>query len=256
MVAPQIKHEALHIWWANLREFDLAVPAMWSVLSTWERARAGRFRFPRDKDNYIIRHGMLRMLLGAYAGQSPADLDIRIGAYGKPELRNACGGSKIHFNLSHSADVSLYGFTGACPIGVDVESVRPVPQHERIAREYFSQAESERLMNLAEEARTEYFFDLWTRKEALVKAMGTGLGNAQAARQVSLLEPESSEFMGSAPGTSDEWNVRSFSPREGYVAAVAFQDPNLKLICSGTPAFFSGELGTSDMNVLRTQTGT
>lgn len=256
MVSSQIKHDTLHIWWANLREFDLAVPAMWSVLSPWERARAGRFHFLRDKDNYIIRHGMLRMLLGAYAGQSPADLDITIGAYGKPELRNGHGESKIHFNHSHSADMALYGFTGACPLGVDVESVRPIPQYERIAREFFSQAESEKLMDLAEESRTEYFFDLWTRKEALVKAMGTGLGSAQAARYASLPEPESSDLMGSSPGASDEWNIRSFSPREGYVAAVAFQKPNLKLICNSTPGFFSEELRTSERNVLQTQTGT
>jgi len=115
IVPPQIKKEELHIWWANLRDFDLAVPALCAVLSPWERAWADGFHLPRDKDNFIICNGMLRMLLGTYVGCSPSRLHLSMGPNGKPEFHPHSQTGGIHFNLSHSGDVALYGFTGACP---------------------------------------------------------------------------------------------------------------------------------------------
>ena len=241
MVVPQIKQEELHIWWANLRDFDSDLPSLQSVLSPWEQARAERFRFLRDRDNYIICHGILRMLLGSYVGQSPSDLSLTIGACGKPELRAGSGGGGIHFNLSHSRDLVLCGITGACPIGVDVEYLQPIPRCERIAREFFSQTEAESLRALPREFRTQHFFDLWTRKEALLKATGDGLGHGQTIRHAFLSEPQASDLTDESMPmrVSAEWRVRSFSPTPGYIAAVAFRNPNLDLSCRTVPAFFS-----------------
>ncbi len=258
VVPPQIIKEELHVWWANLREFDLAVPALWSVLSNWERARAERFRLPRDKENFIIRHGMLRMLLGAYVGCYPSRLNLSMGPNGKPELHRRFETGGMHFNLSHSGDVALYGFTGACPIGVDVEQIQPVPDCERIARKTFSQAETKSLMALPKELRISRFFDLWTRKEALSKAIGNGLRSSRTAWPRLVPRPDASKLaQPSKPADAPvEWHVHSLSPREGYVAAVAFQKPDLDLICRTTPAFFSEELRDSVRPGLRARTGT
>lgn len=258
IVTPRIKQEELHVWCANLRDFDLAVPALWAVLSPWERTCAERFHLLHDKENYIIRHGMLRMLLGAYVGQAPADLDLMIGTNGKPELRASGGGSEVHFNLSHSGDVALFGFTGACPIGVDVEHIQPIPHCEKIASEYFSPTEVARLMALPGEFRIERFFDLWTRKEALFKATGNSFRARQFDQPVSLSQAETSNHQESpaSRGASAEWHVRSFSPRAGYIGAVAFSKPDLDLIHRSAPAFFSEELWCPEQSVIRTQPGT
>ena len=258
MIAPQqIKQEELHVWWVNLRDFELAVPALWPVLSPLEQARAERHRSLRDKDKYIIRHGMLRMLLATYLRQAPSSFNFTIGDRGKPALRTRLAAGPLHFDTSHSGDVVLYSFTSNCPVGVEVEFLQPVRGWEQIAREVFSQSEAESLMALPDELRFKRFFYLWTRKEALLKATGDGWGIDREASFGFLPRPESSRAIGAKPasGTSAEWHVRSFLPVPGYVAAVAFQDPDLSVICRCAPGFFSGELGCPGRFISRNPSG-
>lgn len=223
----------------------------------WEKAHAGRFRFLRERDNFIIRHGMLRMLLGAYLGSSPSRLNFTAGPNGKPEIQTCRREGRTYFNVSHSRDVAIFGITGACPIGVDVECIQPVPDYEGIAREFFSQTEAESLMGLPAKLRFECFYNLWTRREALVKATGDGLGSGQMPQSAPLFRPDGSKLREPSPslGASDEWNICSFSPREGYVATVAFRKPGLGLICRSAPVFFSEGFRASDQRPLRIQAG-
>lgn len=237
----------VHIWWANLRDFDSHVPELQSVLSVLEQARARRFQFLRDRNNYIISHGLLRMLLGHYAGKPPSRLRFRKGRYGKPELQDVTEERQIHFNISHSEDVALYGITPACRIGVDVEYVRTFPDYDRVAQEFFPRAECKSLEATSEELRAQRFLELWTRKEALLKATGEGLGDGLAGRVDSLSEPGVSGCtdLPQTFGASGDWQVRSFSPVEGYIAAVALGKANLNFISRGVPVFFSDETGRS-----------
>ena len=243
IVSPRVRQEELHIWWANLRDFDLAIPALKSVLSPSEQAKAEKFRQPRDKDNFIIRRGMLRILLANYVGQSPSSLNFAVGTNGKPELQTHLSRDGVHFNLSQSGDLVLYSMTGACPVGVDVEFIQPIPQCERIAREFFSPAEAESLVALSEDLRVKRFYDLWTRKEALLKATGLGLGSGRMGRYISQAQSGLMSFdnLSQAFRMASGWYVRSLSPVAGYIAAVAFRKPNLDLICRGTPGFFTDE---------------
>ncbi|MCL5670652.1 MAG: 4'-phosphopantetheinyl transferase superfamily protein [Acidobacteria bacterium] len=249
--------EQVHIWWANLRDFDPHVPELQSVLSVLEHARAGRFQFLRDRNNYIICHGLLRMLLGSYAGKSPFSLCFRAGTYGKPELQDVIEERRIHFNLSHSEDVALYGITRGCPIGVDVEYVRTFPDYERLAQEFFSRAECKSLKATREEVRAKRFFELWTRKEALLKGTGQGLGDGLAGRVDSLLEPDVSGCtdLPQTFGMPGDWQIRSFSPVEGYIAAVASAKANVNFICRGVPVFFSEGMCRSGCYVPQSQDG-
>jgi len=172
------------------------------------------------------------MLLGDYVGESPASLCFRTGTYGKPELQGDAEEPPIHFNLSHSEDVALYGITRACPVGVDVECARTFPDYERVGRRFFSRAECMSLEAIRKEDRGKRFFELWTRKEALLKVTGEGLGDRQAGCGDFVLEPGAPGCT-NLPQTADAsgvWRVRSFSPLEGYVAAVAFGKANVNFI--------------------------
>lgn len=242
MILSRIKQRELHIWWANLRDFDLAVPVLWSVLAACERARAEQYHLLREKENYIIRHGMLRLLLASYTAQSPSSLNLAAGGREEPEARTSPAGGGVYFNMSHSGDMAVYGFAAACPVGVDVEHLQPISQCERIAREYFSQTEVENLMALPEEFRAKRFMDLWTRKEALLKATGVGPAGGKMRHHTCQAEPvrPNRKDLSQALHSSGGWCVRSFSPLAGYVAAVAYRKRNLDLICRGTPAFFRG----------------
>lgn len=231
---PQIDRNHLHVWWANLRDFDSEIPALETLLSPYERAKAAKFRFLQDRRNYIIRHGLLRVLLGGYVGRPPSTLDFTFGAQGKPELRNGFHRGRIHFNLSHSEDLALYGVTRACPVGVDVEYLCPLSNLERITRDIFSESETESLMALPREHRPKYFFSLWTRKEALIKARGEGLASEQSIRAFFPSVLNVSKYTAGAEPAQicSRWHVRSFLPTAGYLAAVAFRNPDLTLTIS------------------------
>lgn len=235
----QIQHDELHLWWVNLRELDSEAHALRRILSPSEQARAEQFRFLRHRNNYVIRHGILRILLACYVGQRPSGLEFTMGARGKPELRSASGEPGIHFNLSHSRDVALLGFARACPIGVDVERLDPVPDCEQIARRFFSQAEAASLAALPGEMRDHRFLELWTCREALLKATGEGLVAGGATPEARPSGPSASGFGGAerAPQVSAEWRIHSFRPLPGYVAAVACPRYNLRIIRRGVPAF-------------------
>ncbi len=253
MITQHINTGELHVWWANLRDFDSDVPAFQAALSSRERERAGRFRFLRNKNNHIISRGMLRTLLGGYVQQSPSDLHFTIGEHGKLELRRNSHGAAIHFDLSHSGDVALFAVTRDRPIGVDVEYIRPVPHCQRLALEFFSQSEADNLFALPKERQSARFFNLWTRKEALLKAIGNGLENGHAIRDAFLREPWLSYSAQEADPmeASSDWIVRSFLPTFGYVAAIAFRRPSLNISYRNVSALFQAFPDSSPASVPR-----
>jgi 4'-phosphopantetheinyl transferase len=151
-----------------------ATPAA-DVLSPTERERAARFRFDRDRARYVAAHGAMRCILGDALGRPPASLAFEVGPLGKPALADH---PALHFNLSHSRDLAVLAVTTHGPVGVDVEAALPIPDSVAVAEANFSPAERAALRRLPEAERVAGFHRLWTRKEAYLKAIGTGLSHA------------------------------------------------------------------------------
>lgn len=63
--------------------------------------------------------------------------------------------------------------SSVCPVGVDVEEVRHIPEADHIAKRWFSSEEFEWMGK--EEDPNRAFLRCWVRREAFVKAIGTGL---------------------------------------------------------------------------------
>lgn len=141
------------------------------VLSPDEEARAARFFRPSDASRFRAAHGFLRHVLAAHTGHHPALLRFCVNSFGKPSLAPP----EVTFNLSHSADMALVGVTQAAAIGVDIEAERDLPDHMAIARSTFSDTEIRALEQSDASDRLGAFFRCWTRKEAVVKALGGGL---------------------------------------------------------------------------------
>jgi 4'-phosphopantetheinyl transferase len=215
----------------TLSDYHGEWPQFYGLLSSAERARAERFRFCKDRNDYIICHGMLRIILGRYLGRRPAEIEFCYGRFGKPEIKGDLVGMHLNFSASHSGDLALYAVTCSGPVGVDVECVRPVPHFEEIALRFFSPHEAEMLMALPTECRMEGFLNCWTRKEAFLKATGEGIGEGLAKVEVTLTPGKEAEILriaGESQGRT-EWQLRSFSPAPGYLAAVAFEHRGLVL---------------------------
>jgi 4'-phosphopantetheinyl transferase len=151
-----------------------------SDLAPKERARADRFAFPEGRRRFIVGRATLRRLLADRLQILPADISLIEGPQGKPALDPALSkrnklASSIGFNLSHSGDMAVIAI-GSGELGIDVESVHRSVDAMAIVRRFFS--ETERAGFEAMEpgvVRDRLFFRVWTRKEALVKAVGRGL---------------------------------------------------------------------------------
>jgi 4'-phosphopantetheinyl transferase len=125
---------------------------------------------------YTVAHGQLRLLLSQQLGCEPRQIEFAAAAHGKPELAGAAAGAGLRFNLSHSGAAGLVGWSWRRDIGVDVEVWRTMSDEAALVQRYFSTTESASWSALPQSLRHEAFFNLWTRKEAYVKALGRGLG--------------------------------------------------------------------------------
>src|SRR4051812_46414793 len=109
----------VHLWAVNLHATDLHYVGQWKLLSAAEQAQAKRFRSPGDRVRFVLTRAKLRELLASYTGEDPDRIFFKIGEHGKPELPISLG--DVGFNVSHSRDLALFGFTRGREIGVDVE---------------------------------------------------------------------------------------------------------------------------------------
>ena len=171
---PQLGQEQAHVWHVNLERVSADEQRWENLLSTDERERAARFRFPRDRRRYTATRALLRALLGGYLETEPESLNFRYTEHGKPALAGANEGSNLQFNVSHSDGVALFGLTLGRTIGVDVERVRHDFDVVTIAKRFFSATEQRTFAALPAAQHHRAFFDCWTRKEAYVKALGDG----------------------------------------------------------------------------------
>lgn len=168
---PWAQHPKLDLWLIDLDADSAWWHAPW--LSPREQERAGRFRFEVHARRYRASHLALRFILGQAVGRPPASLLFTEGIHGKPRLLNAP--SSLHFNMSHSAGWALVGVCPSHPVGVDIEVITAMDDAALLAEKNFSAAEFAVFQATPAPRRLEAFFRCWTRKEACLKALGSGL---------------------------------------------------------------------------------
>lgn len=156
-----------------------------ALLSEAECRRARRFRFRRDRRRYLIAHAELRRLLTARCSAPARNSAYVTNDFGKPQLTDAVG---PNFSLSYADDVALIGLSDAGAIGVDIETLRPIDDDD-ITTDVFDSRESAAISGApAGPARDAAFLRAWTRKEACVKAVGTGLSTSPASVGVGITD--------------------------------------------------------------------
>jgi 4'-phosphopantetheinyl transferase len=232
---PQVHaaHEEVHVWRASCSLPAEVMRALRGLLSEDEAARADRFRFARDRDDFTVARGGLRVILGRYTGRAPGSLRFIYSPYGKPSLDEGAGGVALRFNLSHSGGVALYAVTVGREVGVDVEQVREEMDCVGVADRFFSANEVKVLQSLAPEARTRAFFDCWARKEAYIKARGEGLSLPLDSFDVSLAPGEPAALLRTRGDAAEaaRWTLRELSAGRDYAAALAVEGGGWRLRC-------------------------
>ena len=202
------------------------VRASAALLSDAERRRADRFVFDRDARRFIVARARLRELLAVRLGEGvPAErIEFQYGAHGKPSLRGGRGRGSLHFSVSHCDDLATYAFSWGAAVGIDVEAVREMSDADAIAAHCFSRRENATYQTLDASDKPLGFFNCWTRKEAVVKALGDGLSLPLDRFDVTLAPGEPAQVLrvDSTPGDRG-WRLDSSCPAAGYVAAIASQ---------------------------------
>jgi 4'-phosphopantetheinyl transferase len=220
-----LEQDAVHVWWTHRTQAESRLTELQRTLAGDEIERAQRFRFDRDRNQYIISRGLLRELLGRYLQEAPEKLQFRYSDKGKPELLPASS-SSLRFNLSHSGNLTMLGFAWNRRVGVDVEFMNRNIEAEEISARFFSASERQVLRSLRPEQRVPAFFACWTRKEAYVKATGDGLSLPLDQFDVSLAPGEEARLLSTRPDAREakSWQMWNVDLDSQYAAAVIVED--------------------------------
>jgi 4'-phosphopantetheinyl transferase len=197
--------EEVQVWVAGLDVGDARYQQLLRTLAPEEHRRAEDLPASVAR-KFIVARGILRDLLSGFTGTPPQKLRFQYGDAGKPSL----AAHDINFNVSHSADLGLFAFAPDRPVGVDVENERPVRRLLDVAQRFMTEEEVRSLAATPPEDRDATFLRSWVTREARLKAQGKGVWSG----------PE-----------RDGQNLthKLFSPRPGYIAAVAAADSDWRL---------------------------
>ena len=211
----------VHVWFRATESLDeAAIADAVSVLPGDELAQYRRFHFARDARDYAAAHALLRRTLSSHDGRAPEQWRFAKSEQGKPFLIDS-GVFHASFSLSHTRGMVACAVTDGADVGVDVECVDREVDAAEIAARFFAPAEAAHLMQLDADARRDRFFDLWTLKEALVKALGGGM-----AMSLSLLAftiaPDGGVTLEAPPDVeASSWQFALFAPGPRHRLAVA-----------------------------------
>ena len=214
-----VEAHKVDVWSADLAKFRGLAARHPQLLSQEERQRASRFLQPEHQSRFTLVRIITRMVLSRYCDTEPSALAFAYGEHGKPALATANSG--IEFNLSHSHERLVLAVAKRA-VGVDVEYARRPVDHARVAGRFFCQSEVGELRSLPEAQQRLAFFAAWTRKEAFLKAIGTGLSAGLDQVVVSLRPGEAAQIRSLRDnlGESGDWRLETIPMGADYVAAV------------------------------------
>ena len=218
-----IENGEVHVWCIHLNMPHIQIQQMETILSDDELVKANRFHFDKHRRCYIASHGMLRKILSRYIYLNPSQIQFNYSPLGKPTL--AFGGNHVplSFNLSHSNQLALIAVALNRSIGIDIEFMRFNTDLESIAEQYFSPSEYETIKSFSPYQRHSSIFDLWTLKEAYLKATGEGIGGLDQI-EFSLSPYKSPQVIINKKNSSaTSWTIRQMIPLAGYTAGLAVE---------------------------------
>ena len=212
------------IWFVNQDILPIQASFFFKQLCKEEQKRANAFYFEKDKRHFIASRYALRQILGQYLQTEPSDLQFSYSKFEKPSLIDF----DIHFNVSHSYGKALIA-VAKNPVGIDIEwSLREVELKE-LAQRFFSCNEAEQFLKLEDSVMQRYFFNIWTKKEAVIKAIGDGLSYPLDRFHVGIQADNDTLYFDDIEIEKKPWSLKTVHlPQADYVAALAVKgDINL-----------------------------
>ena len=213
--------DVIDVW-----RFELEVSEHdWAILTPDEAQAARRIVVDQKRDRKASSRAHLRRILARYLSTNPQDVRFTYGQHGKPRLAEH---GEPRFNLSASESTGIAAVSRGVRIGVDLEFAREGRAFTDIADRFFAEAESAALRTLPSEDHRAAFYRAWTRKEAYLKAWGTGL--SFAANRFTL------DYIGEGPGSLvatempdddvSRWHFKDVELGPAYMGVICFEGPD------------------------------
>jgi len=218
-----LNENEVHIFYTQINSAKENVPVLKTFLSGEEKRKVSGYIFEKDRITRIISRGVLRSILSRYLTIKPEDIVILSDEYGKPFLDKKINRQEIRFNLSHSGDFIIYAVTSGKNIGIDVEEITETGSIEDIIEHDFSNHEKTLFGSMPAELKTRAFFSCWTRKEAYIKALGSGLSYPLKKFSVSIDPDEKAVLLYDENEKASNWSLREICITREYAAAVAVE---------------------------------
>ena len=225
----------IHLW--LVRDSEITDPDLLeryrSILSEEELEKTARFHFEKDRHQHLITRATLRTVLSLYHPYiAPEKWRFIKNEHGKPFAdqallpRTISGDLPVQFNISHTEGLVCLAISRWRPVGVDVENTNREGRLLDIADRYFSPQETEDLFALPEDQQRERFFDLWTLKEAYIKACGMGLAIPLSHFSFHLDKPEGIDvsFAPEREDNPDFWRFWRMQYGKNEQIALAMRD--------------------------------
>lgn len=239
--SPGLDARTVHIWLSRPDDVTARDPTLFdryrALLDDHERARFERLKLPRLHQPYLLARALVRCTLSRYMTLEPADWRFVSNDHGKPSIRDPDGRlPPLQFNLSHTDGLLACAVTLDGPIGVDVETVGRRTDVDAVGERFFAEREWRELMELPDAAeRRTRFFDLWTLKEAYIKARGLGLAIPLRGFAFSWREPDGGiELTLGDPARYGD-HVRD-DPRRWYFRLLDAGEPHRLALCAARAA--------------------
>lgn len=198
-----------------------------------ENARSRKFVTTYLQDKYIVQRGILRTILGNYLVCPARSLEFISQLHGKPVLKSSDHRQgSLSFNLSHTKGLLVVAVAIGTEIGVDVEFQNKPKDWTGIAKRYFTEEENDWFLCLPDAERSAAFYDIWTMKEAAMKADGRGLSIPVGDISFDLPPGQnlSPILMARISGKAERWWGRTLNLGMEVSGAVVCQNENANIL--------------------------
>ncbi|MCM3129332.1 4'-phosphopantetheinyl transferase family protein [Paenibacillus provencensis] len=209
----------LEVWihYASAQGQYILGPELRNALNDSEVRRMLGYRTVRDRAQFAASRAFLKYVLSQHLGCSPQSVQLDYHASGKPFVRQG-----IEFNLAHTDNLTCVAISGSCPVGVDVERIRDMLRTERIASRFLTPSEQKYCLAAGNERdRTRILLQILTRKEALAKATGSGIGGQWL--KLNTLADDHTWIRHSQSESGESYTTRPLYLSNDYIGSVCYQ---------------------------------
>ncbi len=192
----------------------------WShCLLPTEREKGIQFQNRSGQRMFYGVHLFLNRFLCKLLDLELQDLSFKYGNHGKPYIGNC----PWHFNISHTNESWAMAFSKQGSLGIDIEEIQDFEDLIGLIQKYFHHDEVKYVHEA--EAKTDAFYRIWTRKEALLKASGIGL--TDDLTKICVLDPNPKHCIG---GKIYQFELSSYKRENCFIGLAQIEKQACQII--------------------------